>query len=392
MLQMDHITKLLDLDSTVIRDVEMTPDTIFLYLERERKLHYCPVCGALTDRIHDYRTQKVKDLPLHGKGVVWVYRKRRYRCECCGKRFYEENPLLPRRHRITNRTALYSMVLLQKKQSRKDIAEDLHVSESTITRWLRLSEYGKPAKLPEVVSIDEFKGNTNSRKFHGILTDPVRKKVLDITESNSEYALYQYLKSFPNRKDVKYFVSDMRKEYVSMARNLFPNAVIVIDRFHVARYNTWAFENVRKNVQKELSPEFRKYFKNSRRLLLKRQEELTPEGKEKVIRMLQIDPKLGKAYLLKEKFYAFMDSEDSNIARKRLKEFLLHAAAADLSEYESCITMLTNWHRYILNAFDCTYSNGFTEGCNNTIKVIKRTGYGYRNFDNFRNRILMVMN
>ena len=126
MLHMDHITKLLDLDSTVIRDVETTPDTIFLHLERERKVHTCPVCGDQTDRIHDYRTQKVKDLSLHGKGVIWVYRKRRYRCGCCGKRFYEENPLLPRRHRITNRTALYSLVLLQKKQSRKEIAEQLH--------------------------------------------------------------------------------------------------------------------------------------------------------------------------------------------------------------------------------------------------------------------------
>ncbi|MBQ1772031.1 MAG: transposase, partial [Clostridia bacterium] len=46
----------------------------------------------------------------------------------------------------------------------------------------------------------------------------------------------------------------------------------------------------------------------------------------------------------------------------------------------------------ILNAFRCRYSNGFTEGCNNTIKVIKRTGYGYRNFENFRSRILMILN
>lgn len=389
---MDHITKMLDMDSMVIRDVETTPGTIFLHLEQKRRIHTCPVCGNLTDTIHDYRIQKVKDLPIQGKGVIWIYRKRRYRCPSCGKRFYEKNPFLPKRHRITNRTALYSLALLENKQSRKEIAKEIHVSESTMTRWLRLSEFGKPEKLPRVLSIDEFKGNTNKRKFHGILTDPVSRKVLDITETNSEYALYQYLKPFQNRKDVKYFVSDMRKEYVSMAGSLFPNAVIVIDRFHVARYNTWAFENVRKRVQAKLSPDFRRYFKNSRKLLLIRKKELTSEGKEKVIRMLQTDPDLGKAYLLKEKFYEFMDSEDSNTARKRLSEFMLHAAAAELPEYKACVTMLTNWHSYILNAFDCPYSNGFTEGCNNTIKVIKRTAYGYRNFDNFRNRILMVMN
>ncbi|MEG0357117.1 MAG: transposase, partial [Christensenellaceae bacterium] len=51
-----------------------------------------------------------------------------------------------------------------------------------------------------------------------------------------------------------------------------------------------------------------------------------------------------------------------------------------------------NWSHYILNAFDCPYSNGFTEGIDNTIKVIKRVAYGYRNFDNFCRRILTTVN
>ena len=53
--------------------------------------------------------------------------------------------------------------------------------------------------------------------------------------------------------------------------------------------------------------------------------------------------------------------------------------------------MLGNWSKYILNTFDCPYSNDFTEGSNNKIKVIKRNGYGFRNFENFRNRILLLM-
>ncbi|MCX7709351.1 MAG: transposase, partial [Clostridia bacterium] len=53
--------------------------------------------------------------------------------------------------------------------------------------------------------------------------------------------------------------------------------------------------------------------------------------------------------------------------------------------------MLQNWEQYILNAFDGPYSNGFTEGINNTIKVIKRIAYGYRNFYNFRRRILHTL-
>lgn len=54
--------------------------------------------------------------------------------------------------------------------------------------------------------------------------------------------------------------------------------------------------------------------------------------------------------------------------------------------------MLENWEKYILNAFECPYSNGFTERSNNKIKVIKRNGYGFLNFENFRNKILLSMN
>ena len=180
----------------------------------------------------------------------------------------------------------------------------------------------------------------------------------------------------------------MCKPYVQAAKHLFPNATIVIDRFHVVRYCTWALENVRKRVQKKLLPEQRKYFKRSRKLLLAHMEKLSEENKAAVERMLLFSRDLREAYLLKEVFYKFMASKDKQEAIQNLKEFHLHALIADIPEFKACLTMLKNWEPYILNAFTCPYSNGFTEGINNTIKVIKRIAYGYRNFDNFRRRIL----
>ena len=216
------------------------------------------------------------------------------------------------------------------------------------------------------------------------------KRILDILPDCRESRIYEYLQQFPNRNEVRYFVSDMRKDYISMAKNLFPNAKIVIDKFHVVRYCTWALENVRKRVQKSLHPDERKYFKRSRTLLLKRMNHLTPNGRESVIRMLRFQSDLRDAYLLKEKFYSFMDSKDSEEARKRLHEFGLFAAVTDLKEFEPLFTVLRNWSKYILNSFDTGYTNGFTEGCNNKIKVLKRIAFGYRNFNNFRQRILMT--
>ena len=392
MLPNDCIAKLLDAEHLEFENVEHSANRIVLHVRMKRRACYCPSCGAVTEQVHDYRMQLVKDCPIQGKHVIWMYRKRRYRCACCGKRFCESNYLVPKWHRITNRLAIQCVGLFGNKQSRKEIAQSLGVSESTVGRWLTLADYGKPQLLPKVLSIDEFKGNTEYGKFQCILTAPADKRILDILPTRYSSQIYDYLHGFPNRKQVKYIVMDMNKEYLRIAKQLLPEATVVIDRFHVVRYCTWALENVRKRMQAKLLREERIYFKRSRKLLLSHMDKLSAENKAAVERMLLFSRDLREAYLLKEIFYKFMASENSVQAKQRLREFRLHAFVAELPEFDACLTMLQNWEPYILNAFDCPYSNGFTEGVNNTIKVIKRVAYGYRNFRNFRARILATVN
>ena len=386
----NDIGKLLDIQGMNVDNIEISEKEIHLSFHLDRKTHVCPECGALSDIVHDYRVQRVKDLPIQGKWLIWLYKKRRYRCACCGKRFYEKNYLLPKWHRITNRTAMYCIDLLRERRSQKDVAHNLGVSPSTVNRWLGLVAYGRPTKLPEVLSIDEFSGNAGGEKFHGILTDAQSKKVFDILPSRKQTEIMGYLLQYKDRSNVKYIIMDMNKMYLETMKQLFPKATIVIDKFHVSRYCTWAFENVRKRIQKNLPAYDRKYFKRSRRLLLARMAKLSDENKAAVEVMLSYSTELKNAYILKEYFYRFMESKDSSEASERLAWFRVQAAVANLKEFEACLKMLKNWERYILNAFDCKYSNGYTEGINNSIKVIKRTGFGYRNFDNFRRRIMLV--
>jgi len=392
MLQTDCISKLLDMEHLELENVEYYADRIILHVRLKRRISECPACRTLTDQIHDYRQQKVKDCPILGKKVTWHYRKRRYRCPCCGKRFYESNYLLPKWHRITNRLSAQCLKLFSFKQSRKDISEILGVSQSTVGRWLLLRDYGKPQLLPEVLSIDEFKGDTEYGKYQSILTSPTEKRIVDILPTRYSSQLYNYLREFPNRKQVQYIVIDMNKEYLRLAKQLLPNATIVIDRFHVVRHCIWALENVRKRVQSRLPKEQRIYFKRSKKLLIAHMDKLSAENKAAVERMLLVSPDLRNAYLLKEKFYEFMASKDAQTAHERLRAFRLFAYTADIPEFTSFLTMIENWQPYILNAFNCPYSNGFTEGVNNTVKVIKRIAYGYRNFRNFRARIFATVN
>ena len=93
---------------------------------------------------------------------------------------------------------------------------------------------------------------------------------------------------------------------------------------------------------------------------------------------------------MKEEFYKLLGYEDKQSAKKMMSDWIYAAQDSGISEYNKCSNTLINWQTEILNTFEYPYSNGFAEGCNNQIKVLKRTGYGYRNFNRFRKRILHI--
>lgn len=387
----DFTTKLLELEDVIISDLQTTNTEVHVYFTLKRKVHVCPHCGSHTDKIHDYRTSIIKDIPFMGKKTFLHYRKRRYHCPNCSKHFYESFSLLPKHCRITTRMAFYAIHLLRTNQSVRATASLIGCSDSFLFRRMQDISYPKPSTLPLVLSIDEFRGNAGGEKFQAILTDAKNHKVFDILPSRSQTSLMQYFNPFSNKKDVRYFIMDMNRVYRDLAKDYFPNATIVIDKFHVVRYASWALENVRKRIQKDLHPSKRKYFKRSRKLLLTKKEKLSEESLLALEVMLSQSQDLAIAYYLKELFYDFMKANNRQEATKRLKKFILSAQASELKEFQSCLTMLANWSTYILNAFDCPYTNGYTEGTNNKIKVIKRNAFGYRNFSNFRNRIFLSL-
>ena len=383
----DNTAKLLGLEDVIVKNVYEDTESCHVELELPRRIHACPCCGALTDKIHDYRIQKIKDLPVHGKHTYLHLRKRRYVCSKCKKRFLEDNSFLPRYHRVTNRMVAAIIDRFHATVSATDIGRENNISVSTALRYFDLVNY-RCTKLPEVLSIDEFKGNADGEKYQTILTDAKNKKVLDILPNRKTTDLIRYFLKFSNRKDVKYVVMDMNKDFRYVAETCFPNAKIVIDKYHVSRQAIWAMENVRKTEQKKLSSKWRKFCKHSRKLMFKSRSALTPEEDEKLRIILGLSARLERAYNLKNDFLEFMHSRDSSVGRERLSEWLYYAEKPDMPEFEACTKAMHHWSEYILNAFDCTYTNGFTEGCNNKTKVLKRACYGVRNFARFRNRIL----
>jgi transposase len=390
MLYSNYTEELIGLKDVFVKSIERKDNIIHIHLTMYQRIHKCPRCGEMTSKVHDYRTQPIKDISAFAENTIIYLSKRRHVCPACGKRFYENVPFLPKYHRLTNRLSAYVINSLREVGSIKNVAKAANISPTTAARIFDHVGYSN-SHLPKVISLDEFRGNAGGEKFQCILTDPEHKKVLDILPNRKSEDLTGYFLKYKDRKNVQNVVIDMSGPYRELAKTLFPRAKIIADRFHVIRQVIWAFENVRKEEQKKFNDSRRKYFKRSRRLLLKRPEKLKPDEAIQVELMLKISDRLRQAYCMKNQFHKFMDCENRNEARKQLGIWNMMVIGYDLPEFQACTKTFINWKDEILNSFDYPFSNGYTEGVNNKIKVIKRNAFGVRNFNRFRNRILHVM-
>ena len=385
MLNQDYTTKLLDLEDVIITNVENISDQLHISIELPRRKHICPCCGTVTDRVHDYRMQVIKDVPL-ARDTFLHLRKRRYRCDC-GKRFFEINTFLPRYYRVTTRLVAEIMFAFKKTVSAKEIGCRYNVSSVTAMRYFNQFNQ-RLTMLPKVISLDEFKGNSGGQKYNSIIVDPEKRIVLDVLPNRFENNLIKYFSQFPNKNDVKYFVCDMNPHFRQVAKICFPQATIVADKYHVIRQVYWAMEKVRKNEQNKLSARFRKYFKKSRNLLMKRTEKLSEEEMDRLSLMFEIAPRLADAYRFKNDFITVIRSNSSIEGKQRLVDWLFSLEVMDLPEFHDCTKAYHNWFQEIINSMDVPWTNGYIEGCNSKTKVLKRVSYGMRNFSHFRKRIL----
>ena len=358
------------------------------FIETAPSPQICPCCGSPTSRIHDYRSQVIKDLPMQMKHTYLVLRKRRYVCSC-GKRFLEKYSFLPSYRRQTLRLSYKVIALLRETRSIKSVANEVDVSASTIARLLDTVSYSSPS-LPECIAIDEFKGNAETGKYQCILVDARKHRLLDILPDRNQVHLSAYFRETnrAERNRVKFFICDMWKPYVDLAKAYFPNATVIIDKYHFIRYVTWAIENVRKRLQKKMPASLRKYYKRSRKLILTRYQKLKDENKKACDLMLLYNDDLRVAHHLKEWFYEICQSSKYSYQRTAFWEWVKTAEKSGIPEFASCAATYRNWSEGILNAFKYGYTNGPTEGYNNKIKVLKRISYGMKNFKRFRTRII----
>ena len=371
----------------------LTEDNDFVYINASvTRMNTCPHCSSKRIWVHDHRIQKIKDTHVHGKKCLIHLKKTRYDCKDCGCRFERKLDFIAKGHTMTNRLVFAIVVEFDEVYSISSIANRYNVSSNTVLRILNCLSVSRD-RLSEVLCIDEFKGDSGNIKYQTSLLNGSTHSIIDILPSRDKKTLYKYFEKIPNkeRNEVKFFVSDMSKTFKSVKKAFFKNAIHIIDRYHFIRQVSWALENVRKKIQKDISSKIRKYFKRSKSLITKPASKLTSEQASEVSLMIELNNELKLAYQLKELFYQYVLSQPNKTrARKALKEWIRRAEESNLKEFNSCITAFNNWFDEICNSFDYSWSNGPLEGTHTKIKTLKRNCFGMKNFNLFRKRIMFA--
>lgn len=393
-MQTNCIKNLLDLKDFIVKNIKNLKDKVEIYIELPVKEHICPRCGHVTSNIHDYYTQTIKDIPIYFKPTFLIIRKRRYVCNHCDKKFFEQNPLLSKYSRRTTRLSGFVINQLRNLISQADVSKQTNVSPSVISKMLPYLAVTN-STLPRVLCIDEFKGNTGHYKYQVALINGETHEVVDILECRQKHFLCDYFKKFSQDQldNVEYFITDLWETYKDIAFTYLRKAKIVADHFHFVRYACNTVNQIRISVQKKLPKSERIYFKHSRKLLLSRKCNLKTDEQQDELSYILINysEDLRIAYREKEELLDIIHSNDSSEVKiKSFSEWVKRNLESPVSQLRDCAKTYQHWYTEIKHSLEVTYSNGVTEGFNNKIKVLKRVSFGMRNFKNFKARILLL--
>ena len=388
----NNILKLLDLQGVILKKEKYSKNLIELWVECLLKEHICPSCNSSTSRVHDYYTRSFNHIMVGKRTTKIYYKQRRYVCLHCGKRFAENNSFIQKFYRHSNDVVNSVFDDLTSIKNLSQIGHDNNMSSQNVSRLMNkfMPIFHNTTSLPEAIGIDEFRGNSGGNKFQVVITNLKTHKVIDVISDRSEDALYNFFRKISNPKNVKLVAMDLSLFFKKIIADVFPNAKIIADTFHFTRLMHWALDNVRKEVQKGLPKDMRIYFKRSRSVLHKRINDLNPDEYNQLTNMLDYNENLRWAYSIVQNLFEIIDEKNPDKKVALFKEFMTYASNCDLPEFNKHIQTYFKWHKYIINSFYTNYSNGITEGLNTKIKTLKRVSFGFRNFQNFRLRILMA--
>lgn len=334
------------------------------------------------------REQLIKDLPMHGKRVGIYLSTRRMQCRDCAKTFSEALPDVDERRAMTSR--LLAWIGKQSvKRTFASIAEEVGITEGTVRLIFKdhVAELEKNVRFetPKWMGIDEI----HLIKPRGVITNIQNNTVVELLHNRNKETVINFLARLEGRDQIQFVAMDMWAPYRDAVIAMLPQAIIVIDKFHVVKMANEAMEKVRKSLRESLTPKQRRGLMHDRFVLLKRESELTDKEALSLSGWVKNYPELGLAHKLKEDFFKIYDAQNSDDALVRFAKWEVSVTHEVRDAFSDLIRAWRNWQPYIVSYFDHRITNAYTESLNSLIRVMDRLGRGY-SFEALRAKILFT--
>ena len=376
---------------------------IHAYLTYEA--HVCPICKQKNSVIKwNWKRNCIVKIPkVSNYNSIVLLDKQRFKCKHCNHTFIAKSPLVDKYCNISSNTKLSIKLDLMDKISEKDIAKRNNVSHNTVNRIIHSLSNKKvlPGVLPSIINIDEFKAtkNTTGKMAFHIINNRTGK-TFDIVESRKSSFLIKYFMRFPRRQRlaVKFIILDMFEPYYLLLKKIFPNAILITDKFHVVALASNALKNTRIKCMKKDKKNYNK-LKRYWKLIQKFEDDLDKDNKnysiyfgkeiseyDIVSYIINTNQELKATYKVYQGILRSIKNKDSSLFCN-----IVSSKHNNISEYmKITLKSLNKFSYHIIMSFKYNLNNGIIEGVNNLIKCIKRIAFGYRSFYHFKTRIMLI--
>ena len=371
----------------------------------------CPSCGERAE-VKERPVVDYTDLPVYGAPMRLAWKKHRMRCidpKCPkGSWVLTDHRIAAKNCLLTTRAAKWATVQVGTGRTVSEVAGELscdwHTVNDAVTTYgnALLEADRKRLNKTTAIGLDETafaKLHTKVHKDYATtVADVENHQIIDILPSRNYKDVARWINDQPEswKERIRFGALDMSTTYAAVYSVTLPKAAQVVDSFHAIQLATRSLDSVRRRVQTEQlghrgrrdDPLYR-----ARRVLLMGEERLDDAATERLTSLLELGDPHGEvaiAYRVKERLRDFYRADNEAEARVMLEELVAHCLKAAMPpEIQKLGRTIHRWFDKICNYHIAKVSNGPTEALNNLIKRIKRIGFGFRNFENYRIRALL---
>jgi transposase len=394
MKEYEFYENLLEIPGLKVTSVAYESRKITIDCQTDQNSAVCPHCGEPTGKVNQYEIREVRDLEISGKAVWLRLRIRQFMCPNCN-RYFSESPewIMPGKS-YTRRQAKWVFEMCAR-QPFKEVGALVDMCDKTVERLYyeqaeaKVEASNRYANVKKL-GIDEIAHKKGKEDFICVLTDLEKGTQLDILPDRKKSTIEAHFQSlgtdFCNQIEV--VACDMWSTYRSVAEEMFPNAQVVADRFHIVKLLNDVVDVVRRRLRSEWQGD--SDFKGLKWLLFKQPKNCSTEQLAILDKALNKSWLLSEIYEMRNTFHAMFETAtcSENLAQQ-LDFWIEHAINIKDEALDGFIKTLRNWKRNIAAFADTHITNAVTEGLNNFIRYFKRISFGLPSFEHLRLRVLV---